>query len=171
MLNNSLNILLNIPCVSTEERKSWHKEKYWQTFHFWVKHPCDGGQTAMDVHYKGITSREHVNPSIMWRELDLKRDLFLPLLFVLFINWMKSSKGKRRGVCFESCEMQMSSAEPPRRTWLCIIQKTHTRSRPRRESAIQQTQVEAIQLAVSTRIPLSHQPSVNLPLTSIIGTL
>ncbi len=44
-----------------------------------MSHPCNVRQTAMDVHYKGITSRKHVNPSVMQRESDLKRDLFLPL--------------------------------------------------------------------------------------------
>lgn len=53
--------------------------------------------------------------------------------------------------------------------WTSLQSLTHTRSRPQRESAIQQTHVEAIQLAVWTRMPLSHQPSVSLPLTSIIG--
>ncbi len=168
VLNNSLNILINVPFCVPQERKSWHEGKWWQSFHFWVSYPCNGGRTAMDVHYTGITSRKHVNPSVMQSESDLKRDLFLPLVFVLFIYRIKSSKEKR-GVCFESREMQMSSAEPPRRTRLCIIQKTHTRSRPQREPAIQQTHVEAIQLAVWTRMLLSHQPSVSLPLTSIIG--
>lgn len=107
---------------------------------------------------KGLHASEHV---VLCKGTQ-NRDLFLPLLFVLFIYWMKSSKGKR-GVCFESCEMQMSSAELPRRNRLCIFQKTHRRSRPQRESVIQ--------LAVWTRTPLSHQPSVSLPTTSIIATL
>ncbi len=98
VLNNSLNILINIPFCVPQERKSWHEGKWWQTFHFWVSYPCNGRRTAMDVHYTGITSRKHVNPSVIQRESDLKRDWFLPLVFVLFIYRIKSSKETTRSL-------------------------------------------------------------------------
>lgn len=91
----------------------------------------------MDVHYKRITSHEHVNPSVMRTKSDFKKICF-------FYN---SEKKNEEGSVLNSvkCRCHVLNRH---RGLDSVSSRKYTQAQGHRESEIQETHVETIQLAV-----------------------